>query len=95
TQTTTIGFGMLTEAYANFGWFGVVGIGTALAFFIKKIQCLARESPLFSYGGLVVVIMLAWSFQVEFTLSIWLASLYQACVAVLIIPLALRKIFGQ
>lgn len=95
TETTTIGFGMLTEAYANFGWFGVAGIGALLAFFIKKIQCLAQDSPLFSYGGLILVIMLAWSFQVEFTLSIWLASLYQACVAVLIIPLALRKLFGH
>lgn len=93
TQTTTIGFGMLTEAYANFGWAGVAGIGALLAFFIKKIQCLAQDSPLFSYGGLILVILLAWSFQTEFTLSIWLASLYQACVAVLIIPLALRKFF--
>jgi len=95
TQTTTIGFGMVTEAYANFGWFGVAGIGGALAFFIKKVQILAQDSPLFSYGGLILVILLAWSFQVEFTLSIWLASLYQACVAVLIIPLTLRKLFGH
>ena len=94
TQVTTIGFGMLAEAYANFGWFGLAGIAALLAYMIKKIQCLALDSPLFSYGGLILVIMLAWSFQVEFTLSIWLASLYQACVAVLIIPLTLKKLLG-
>jgi hypothetical protein len=95
TLTTTIGFGMLTEAFANFGWLGVAGIGAFLAVLIKKIQCWAEDSPLFSYGGLVLVILLAWSFQVEFTLSIWLASLYQAIVAVLIIPMVLRRFFGS
>lgn len=95
TLTTTIGFGMVTEAFANFGWWGVAGIGAFLGILIKKIQSWGQDSPLFSYGGLIIVILLAWSFQVEFTLSIWLASLYQACVAVLLIPFGLRKVFGR
>lgn len=94
TQTTTIGFGMIAEAFANFGFVGVAGIGALLAFAFKKVQCWASESPLFSYGGLIVVILLAWSFQVEFTLSIWLASFYQACLAAIVLPFALRKIVG-
>jgi hypothetical protein len=95
TLTTTIGFGMVTEAFANFGWWGVAALGAVLGFCIKKFQRWGLDSPLFSYGGLILVILLAWSFQVEFTLSIWLASLYQACVAVLLIPFALRKILGR
>jgi hypothetical protein len=95
TATTTIGFGMLTEAYANFGWLGVVGLAAFLGFLIKRVQCWARHSPIFSYGGITLVILLAWSFQVEFTLSIWLASLYQACVAVLLIPFILRRLLGR
>jgi len=92
TQKTTIGFGLVAEGYANYGFLGVAGVGAFLALLIKKVQGWAQESPLFSYGGLVVVILLAWSFQVEFTLSIWLASLYQACVAVLLLPFALSRI---
>lgn len=94
TYKTTIGFGMLTEAYSNFGFFGLGGIAVLLAFWFKKIQCWAAGGPLLSYGGILLIILLAWSFQVEFTLSIWLASLYQACVAVLGVPMLVRKFFG-
>jgi hypothetical protein len=94
TAKTTIGFGMVAEGYANFGFIGVGAVGALLAFFFKKLQTWGQNAPLFSYGGLILVLVLAWSFQVEFTLSIWLASLYQACVAVLILPFTLRRIFG-
>lgn len=94
TQTTTIGFGMIAEAMANFGLLGVAGVAAFFAFSFKKVQCWASESPLLSYGGLIVVILLAWSFQVEFTVSIWLASFYQACLAAIVLPFTLRKITG-
>lgn len=92
TAKTTIGFGMIAEGYANYGFMGVAGVGALLAFLIKKLQSWGQDSPLFSYGGLILVILLAWSFQVEFTLSIWLASFYQACFAVLLLPFALSRI---
>jgi hypothetical protein len=93
TQRTSIGFGLLPEAYANFGFIGVCCLAAAFAFVVKKLQCWAIDAPIFSYGGLLLVILLAWSFQVEFTLSIWLSSFYQACMAVLGIPFLLRRIF--
>jgi hypothetical protein len=93
TQRTTIGFGMLAEAYANFGFFGVIGIATFLALLLKKIAGWAEGGPLLSYGGILLVLMLAWSFQTEFTLSLWLSSLSQACIAVLGLPFLLRKVF--
>jgi len=92
TERTTIGFGLLAEAYANFGFFGVVGIGAFFGFLIKKAQCWAADSPILSGGGLLTIILLAWSFQTEFTLSMWLASFYQAAMALLILPYALRTL---
>jgi len=92
TEKTTIGFGLHAEAYANFGLIGVVGIGIFFGFFIKKAQCWAAESPILSGGGLLIVILLAWSFQTEFTLSMWLASFYQAGMALLVLPYALRTL---
>ena len=92
TVKTTIGFGVLAESYANFGFFGVIGIATFLGVLFKKIVGFAEGGPLLSYGGILLVILLAWSFQVEFTLSLWLSSLYQACVAVLALPFALKKL---
>lgn len=93
TATTTIGFGLQAEAYANFGYYGLVGLGLLFGFFIKKAQCWAAESPILSGGGLLIVILLAWSFQTEFTLSMWLVSFYQACIAILALPYVLRALF--
>lgn len=92
TAKTTIGFGMIAEGYANYGFMGVAGVAAFLAFLIKKLQGWGQDSPLFSYGGLILVILLAWSFQVEFTLSMWLVSFYQACLAVLVLPFLLSRI---
>ncbi len=94
TKKTTIGFGMLTEAYANFGFYGLAMIATLLAYSFRKVAGWASESPLVSYGGLVLVVLVAWSFQVELTLSIWLSSLYQALIIVLGVPLVVRS-FGR
>lgn len=93
TLKTTIGFGLLTEAYANFGFYGVAAVAAFLAVLIRKLLLWSGGGSLFTYGGLLLVVLLAWSFQVEFTLSIWLASLYQAVLAVLVIPFGLRRIF--
>jgi len=87
---TTIGFGLLAEAYANFGFLGLAGLGVFFGFILKKAQCWAAESPMLSGGGLLIVILLAWSFQTEFTLSMWLASFYQASIAILVVPYVLR-----
>lgn len=95
TAKTTIAFGMLAEAYANFGYFGMAAIAALFAFCFKKFGCWAANSPLLSYPGLVLIVLMAWSFQAEFTLSIWLASFYQACVAVLGVPFLMRNFLGQ
>jgi hypothetical protein len=91
TAKTTIGFGMVPEAYANFGLFGVAGLGVLLGAAYKKVQIATRESPLLSYPGLFTVVLMAWSFQTEYTLSMWLSSMFQACVGVIGLPFFLRK----
>jgi hypothetical protein len=95
TEKTTIGFGLLAEAYANFGFIGLLGVGGLFGFTIKKAQCWASESPMLSGGGLLIVILLAWSFQTEFTLSMWISSFYQACLAILAVPYALNAFLNR
>jgi len=94
TNWTTIGFGLAAEAYANFGFLGISGLGLFLGFLYKQVSERTRESPMFSGAGLVVVMFAAWSFQTEFTMSIWLVSLVQACITAILFPLAIRKFFG-
>ena len=91
TRATTIAFGTISEAYANYGTMGVIGLAIFMGIFFKKISIWTRYSPMLSYGGLILVILMAWSFQTELTLSIWLSSLFQAIVAVLGIPLVVRS----
>ena len=93
TAKTTIGFGLLTEAYANFGYFGLALVAMFFGSLFKIISVSASESPILSNGGMFMVVLMAWSFQTEFTMSIWLSSLFQACVAVLGVPYLLRNFF--
>ncbi len=92
TQNTTIAFGMLTEAYANFGMVGCVLLGLVQGAVFKKLQTLSSRSPLFSLAGLMMILFTAWSFNGELTMAAWFSSLYQALIIVLGLPLALRAL---
>ncbi|HTH49777.1 MAG TPA: O-antigen polysaccharide polymerase Wzy [Candidatus Limnocylindria bacterium] len=94
TETTTIAFGLLTEAYANFGLLGAILLGVAWGFAFKKMQVWSTFSPMFSLAGLTMIILTAWSFNAELTMAAWVSSLEQALVVVLGLPLVLRSIFG-
>src|ERR1019366_2507829 len=95
TTRTTIAFGLVSEAYANYGLFGVSVGGATLAFCFRKFSDWSANSPILSYPGLVLVILMAWSFQSELTMAAWLGSLYQACVAVLGVPFVMRNFLGR
>ncbi len=94
TETTTIAFGMVTEAYANFGWLGCLLLGLVFGAFLKKMQVWSAHSPLFSLAGLTMIILTAWSFNSEMTMAVWFSSLYQALIIVLGLPLLLRSLIG-
>ena len=95
TAKTTIGFGMLIEAFVNFGLLGVVGFAAAFGAFYKQVHTRCADSPMLSYAGLFTVVLMAWSFQTETPLSMWLSSMFQACVAVMGLPFMLRNLFGR
>lgn len=95
TQRTTIAFGMPTEAYANFGFFGMIGLGATFAFVFRKLQHLGSNSPMFSLAGLMMIILSAWSLNAELTMAVWVSSLYQALIVTLGVPLVLRALLGK
>jgi hypothetical protein len=94
TFKTTIGFGLIAEAYANFGLMGVGLLAFVLGTFYKLIAARTANSPLLSYPGLYLIILMAWSFQTEWPLSLWLSSMSQASVAILGVPFVIRNFFG-
>lgn len=95
TQTATIAFGQLAEAYANFGLLGAMALGAFHGFFIRKLQWWSRDSPMFSLAGLMMILVTAWSFNGELTMAAWVSSLFQALIVVLGLPLLLRGLFGS
>lgn len=94
TTTTTIAFGLLTEAYANFGLIGAILLGLCWGFSLKKMQIWSTFSPMFSFAGLLMILLTAWSFNAELTMAAWVSSLEQAVVVVLGLPMLARTFLG-
>jgi len=82
TGATTIAFGLLPEGFANYGFIGMVLLGVVFGGTFKFIVVWSRHSPIFSYAGLLIILLTAWSFQAELTMSIWITSLFQAAVSI-------------
>jgi hypothetical protein len=90
TRSTSIAFGTLTEAYANFGFAGMAVFGLLVGWVTKVISMWTRSCPLLSNGSLIMILIVAWSIQTELPLSVWFASLYQALICVLALPFVVR-----
>lgn len=95
TNSTTIAFGMLAEAYANFGLVGSILLGAFWGVSLKKLQLLSQHSPMFSPAGLMMILLTAWSFNSELTMAAWISSLYQAMLVVVGLPVLVRRVFGD
>jgi hypothetical protein len=89
----SIAFGMVSESFANFGYWGCAIMGAILGLFYSMVTAAATGAPQFSAVGLLSILLGAWSFQSEQIFATWFISLLQATAVVIAIPLALRIIF--
>ncbi len=90
-KSTSIGFGVLAEAYANFGYWGILLLGVLIGWANKQAAIWTRNSPMLSNGGLLMILLMAWSIQVEMPMSSWVSSFYQAAICVLGIPIVAKR----
>lgn len=82
TEVTSVGFGLLTEAYANFGFVSISMLGFVFGLSFRRLALATEDCATLSPAGLFRILCLVWCLSSEVTLAVWVSSLYQACVAI-------------
>lgn len=91
TQVTSISWGLLAEAYGNFGLLGCVGLAIALGSFYGQMTRMSINAPLLSLRSLFTVLLMTFAFQSEWTAGTYLAALAQTSYLLLAIALILME----
>lgn len=94
-ETTSIGFGLITESYVNFGYYGTALLGLALGWVLRWLALRTSACGPFSPGGILRILALAWCLNTETTLAVWLSSFYQACVAIFVPLVIFHSFWGE
>jgi hypothetical protein len=96
TQGTTIGWGLLNEAYANFGLAGVTVVGALLGLLFGFVGRLTADAPVMSMDNMGGVIFAAIAIQAEFTMAVFATVLFQSLVVlVLVLPFLEKRRVGE
>ena len=90
-MSVSIAFGMIAEAYCNFGGAGVIVLGFIIGFVFRQVSMLALGTAQFSALGILMILLTAWSFQAELVLATWIASIFQASAVCIGVPLIYRQ----
>ena len=85
TETTTIAFGLLNEAYANFGFIGMCVLGAILGAAYGKVSHMARGMPILSLRTLFAALLASYCIQSEIESTYYAAALFQSSVVLLVI----------
>lgn len=94
TLKTTIAWGLLPEAYANFGLFGCAGVGVFLGAFYGYITRLGIGVPMFSARSLFGVLVLSLALaSTEWTAGVYVATLFQSSVPLIGMRFVFMKIY--
>ena len=94
-ETTSIGFGLIAEGYANAGFLGVIVLGFAIGWALRHVALATAVCGTLSSGGIFRILCIAWCLNTEITLAVWLSSFYQACIAIFVPLLLYRNLTGR
>lgn len=84
TKKTTIAWGLLPEAYANFGLFGAVIVGAFFGLFYGVITRISVGTSAFSTRSMFTVLILSFALaSTEWTAGVYAAALFQSSVPIL------------
>ncbi len=96
TLTTTIAWGLLPEAYANFGTAGLPAIGGLLGVFYGTVTRSALGTSRFSFRFLFSVLIFSLSLaSIEWTSGVYAATLFQSSVPLLGIRFTVMRLYRK
>jgi hypothetical protein len=78
TATTTIGWGLLAESYANFGELGCMGLAIFLGMVYGQTTKWTINAPLLSDRSLLGIVMVSFAFQSEFSMGVYVTAVFQS-----------------
>ncbi len=95
TNSTTIGWGLLNESYANYGLWGSIGLGIVLGLLYGMVTRWSINRPILSIQFLFTILFLAYSFQTEWTAGVYIAALVQSSFVIGFIALLLMRTYAM
>ena len=91
TLSTTIGWGLLNEAIANFGVAGIVLFGLVMGGVYGWVTRVTADAPLLSLRMLVAITFMGFAIQTEFTAGVYVSALFQSLVALFAVSLVFMR----
>jgi hypothetical protein len=88
---TSVGFGLMCEAFANFGYLGCLLVPLFLGALSGLITHWSMSVPIMSFRFLFGVLCLSSAFQVEYTAGVLTSSLFQASAALAVVAIVFMK----
>lgn len=88
---TSIGWGLLSESFANFGYSGVAGLAIILGLAFGGVSRWSMNAPVLSFRFLCALLVLAQCFNTEISTGAFLASMYQSFLALLGVRFTLMR----
>jgi hypothetical protein len=92
---TSIGWGILTEAYANFGYVGIVGVALLFGIGCGWIQAKSDGAPILSLPALAAIVVMLRLTDMEQDMTGLASSMFQGLVVVWALCLFVRLISNR
>jgi hypothetical protein len=90
TSTTSIYWGLVPEAYANFGYVGVAGLAVVMAIFYSWITNISTGVPMTSLRFVLGLLILAAATKAD-TMGVFITSQFQGIVGVSLAAIVLMR----
>jgi hypothetical protein len=92
TQRTTIGWGLLNESYANFGYIGCGMLAIILGTFYGYATRYSIGTSILSARSLFSILVVSFAYQTEFSAGVYVAALFQSAVPLLVLTVIFMKV---